>query len=70
MCSKKLEKFFSSLDNFIWIGCVKLSLFTEKEHLHLRVNMLTDSLEILDTTKSSNINEVIRAVLKFLFFSW
>ena len=42
---------FSFRDKWFWIGCVKNSLFTEREYSSLGVNMLTNSLKNSDTTK-------------------
>ena len=44
------EKVFSLWDNSIWIGCVKLSLLTG-EYKSSAVNVLTNGLKILNTTK-------------------
>ena len=57
-CSKIGENVFSVLDNCIWIGFFKFSPFSEKEYLSSRVNVLTNGLKILDTTKT-NIFDLI-----------
>ena len=45
------KKIFSSLDNWIWIGCFKFSLLS-REYLPSGGNVLTNGLKILDTTKA------------------
>ena len=48
---RKMEKNdFCFSDNSIWIGCVKLSLL-RREYLPLAVNVLTNSIKILCSTK-------------------
>ena len=47
---KNWEKAFSFWDTSIWIGCVKLSLL-RREYFSSSVNMLTNSLQILHSTK-------------------
>ena len=47
---KNFEKIFSFRDNWIWIGCVTLSLL-RREYLLLAVNVLPKSLQALYITK-------------------
>ena len=42
------KKIFSSLDNWIWTGCFKISPLS-REYLSSGVNVLTNGLKILDT---------------------
>ena len=49
---KNSQKGFCFLDNWIRIGCVKLSLL-RRDYLSLVVNVLTNSPEILHITKRS-----------------
>ena len=48
---KNLEKVFCFWENSIWIGCVKLSLL-RREYLSWAVNVLTNSLKTLHSTKT------------------
>ena len=48
------EKIFCSLDNWIWIGCFKISLLL-RECFSSGVIALTNGLKILDTTKTDII---------------
>ena len=47
---KKLEKAFCFSDNYVRIGCVKLSLL-RREYLSSAVNVLTTSYKALRLTK-------------------
>ena len=47
---RKIEKSLSSKDNNVTIACVNLSLLRRK-YLSLEVNVLTNSLKILNSTK-------------------
>ena len=49
---KNWEKTFGFWDISIWIGCIKLSLL-KREYLSSAVNMLTNSFEILHSTKKA-----------------
>ena len=49
MLRKNSEKYFYFWDNYIWIGCVELSLL-RTEYLSSVVNVLTNSLKILYIT--------------------
>ena len=49
------EKTFSAWDNWIWIGCFKISLLST-ECLSPGVNVWTNSLKILDTTETDIFN--------------
>ena len=52
MHNKNIEKVFCFWHNFIWIGCVKLSVL-RREYLPSALSVLGNSLEIFDIT---NIN--------------
>ena len=58
---KNGEIIFCFWDNYIWNGCVKLSLL-RREYLSLAVNVLTNSLKILLITKSDFVNSISFAV--------
>ena len=47
---KNSEKVFCFLDNYIWIGCTKLSIL-RREYLSSAANVLTNSPKILHITK-------------------
>ena len=50
-CGKIRPKAFSFLDNLNWIHCSKITLLP-REYLGSGVNVLTNGLKILDTTKA------------------
>ena len=47
---KNCKKCFCFWNNFIWIGCVKVSLLI-REYFSFAVNLLTNNLKILHITK-------------------
>ena len=49
---KNSDKFFCFWHKFIWIGCIKLSLL-RRQYLSLPVNVLTNSLKILQITNNN-----------------
>ena len=51
MDKKKSEIFLWFGANWIWVGCVKHSLLLRENICHMGVNMLRNSLKILDFTK-------------------
>ena len=51
MQEKIQKKYFSFLDNFIWIGCGKLSLL-QRKYFPSGINVLTNGVKISDLSKA------------------